>query len=162
MRSPAEEQQAHWTFAAQCFADTWGLLIKPSRLPEEDDRMVDLAHASQWHWSRVEDVEPFRLATGYWLLSRVYAVIGEVQRSRHYAVRSMTIARDRTAPTNAYVEAYTYEAMARAAAVEGNPELCDSWAKRARELLPQIHAEDRAILEADLANLPDRPKVSNP
>lgn len=47
--------EAHKTFAAGLFNKTWELYDKKDRTRLEDEEMLYAAHASAYHWSRLED-----------------------------------------------------------------------------------------------------------
>jgi len=57
-----EPQEAHHYFAAQCFNQTWDLLEKAHRSPEEGEQMLLLALASLWHWTQRDDSTPQNLS----------------------------------------------------------------------------------------------------
>jgi hypothetical protein len=152
-------QQGHRRFAAQAFNAVWDLLLS-DRTIEETDAMVDLAHTSYWHWSQYEGHTGRQLATGSWQLARVYAVIGDATRARHYGERSLRIA-EASPSLGAFNVAYAHEALARAAAVAGDTGGYRRHDRAARALLDEIEGENRALLEADLANLPEHPERSN-
>ncbi|MBI1345313.1 hypothetical protein GC163_03405 [bacterium] len=44
---------AHRWFAIECNNAAWDLIEAPSLSPEEELRMLDLAHAAHWHWGQV-------------------------------------------------------------------------------------------------------------
>lgn len=152
-------QQGHRGFAALAFNAVWDLLLA-ERSAEDDDRMVDLAHTSYWHWTQVEGETDRQRATGSWQLARVYAVLGDAERARHFGERSLRIATDSPA-LGAFNVAYAHEALARAAAVEHDDEAYRRHDAAVRALLPDIADDNRSLLEADLANLPDHPERSN-
>ena len=102
-------QQGHRGFAAQAFNAVWDLLLS-DRSVDDDDRMVDLAHASYWHWTQVEGEADRQLATGSWQLSRVYAVLGDAERARHFGERSLNIA-TASPVLGAFNVAYAHEAL---------------------------------------------------
>ena len=57
--------------------------------PEDDARMVDAAHASQYHWREAGDQPETR---GEWLVSHVYAVLGRPEPALHHARRCLELA----------------------------------------------------------------------
>jgi DNA-binding transcriptional MerR regulator len=67
---PGEQRQ----LASDLFNVVWSLLETPDRTQQQDDRMLNAAHASRFHWGEVG--EPMHFARGEWQLSRVYAVLG--------------------------------------------------------------------------------------
>ncbi|MBB5034625.1 hypothetical protein [Prosthecobacter vanneervenii] len=55
--SPLSETAFHKKMAVDLFNETWTLLDKTDRTPEEDARMSHLAHASRLHWGFVGTAE---------------------------------------------------------------------------------------------------------
>jgi hypothetical protein len=138
----------HRELAAQCFNDAWDLIEKPTRTPEETDQMIDLAHASRWHWTQARDCTPLNLTVAAWQLSRVYALAGVFNEATRYAQASLQLSQAHNVPP--FYEAYAYEALARAA--EGDDR--DRYLAAARDLIPQVEKErDRTALLADLDDI---------
>src|SRR6266550_8265917 len=75
--------------AARLFNLVWDLLDLPSRTPDEDELMVNAAHASLYHWVQVG--EPVNEARGEWQVSHVYAVLHRYEPALHHARRSLAI-----------------------------------------------------------------------
>ena len=72
---PGEQRR----LAAGLFNRVWELLEKADRTADDDDEMVNAAHASRYHWG--ETGEPVHRARGDWQCSRVYAVLGRPEPS---------------------------------------------------------------------------------
>ena len=87
-----EDPIDHRSIAVQTFNDTWELISKQDRSDAQTEEMIHMAHASAWHWSRVEARTPINLAVAAWQLSRVYALAGSPERSRHYGQQSLDLA----------------------------------------------------------------------
>lgn len=147
----ALDPQTERRLAAQLFNNTWALLEHTERTPEDDDRMVHMAHASRYHWGQVG--EPRNLAIGEWQCSRVYAVLGRAESALHHARRELELAdRHRLGP---FILATAYEALARASAVAGDRRAFEEHRRRAREAAAAIEdAEEREVAESDIASLP--------
>jgi hypothetical protein len=138
----------HHTLAAECFNATWDLLEKESRTSEETDRMLDLAHASRWHWTQTEECTPRNLAVGAWQLSRVCAVTGYLDEAFHHAEVSLAISKDND--LSPFYQGFAYEALARSAPTADR----DVYLAAAKELASHVDDEhDRAALLADLAEV---------
>ena len=141
---------AHRHFAPECFNRAWELLSKPTRTPVENDEMLLVAMASLWHWSRREDCTPRNRAVGYWLVSRVQAVLGNGLEARRLAARSAMHASGEPA----FYMAYAHEALARAGRVLKDEEAVQRHLAEARGLLAEVSdPEERQLLEADLATV---------
>lgn len=141
---------AHRHFAARCFNAAWDLIDKTDRTPDEDDRMIHVAHASVWHWMQREDCTPVKLSIGYWQLSRVYALARRPQEARHYAERCLAVS---PADQPFYV-GYAYEALARAEKAAGNAEAAARHLAAARTQAIEVQDEaEKQALAADLDSL---------
>ena len=123
-----------------------------ARTIAQDDEMIHSAHASRYHWGQLGT--DIHLARGEWQCSRVYATLGRAEPALHHARRcvELTEADDAREPWDLPA---AYEAMARASAVAGDTAETARWkAKSVEELRDVADAEDRAIIEGDLATLP--------
>jgi DNA-binding transcriptional MerR regulator len=140
---PAEER----SLAAGLFNETWTLLERTDRTPADDDRMINAAHASRFHWGNVG--EPVNLAIGEWQISRVYSVLGRAEPSLYHANRSLELCRDHG--IGDFSLAYAYEALARAHLVAGDRTEAARFTELAREAGETIaEEEDRELLTQDL------------
>jgi hypothetical protein len=137
--------------AVGLFNHVWSLLETSHRTPEQDDEMLHAAHASRYHWGEIG--QPVNRARGEWQCSRVYAVLGRAEPAFWHARRCLAICE-----ANAIAGwdiAAAYEALARAHLVAGHPDAVATWKAKAHEALAQVtDAEDRQVIEADLATLP--------
>ena len=143
--------KAHNFFSAHCFNIAWELIDKPERTPEETEQMIQRTMASLWHWAQRPDCSPTNLSIGYWQTARVYALAGEAANARKYAGLCLNI----TPTDDAFCLGYAHEATARAEALAGNQELANEHLAKATQFATNVtKAEDRKLLEADLASLP--------
>ncbi|HET9560403.1 MAG TPA: SRPBCC domain-containing protein [Actinomycetota bacterium] len=141
----------HRWFARSLNGQVWGLLARPIRTPEDDARMVDAAHASQYHWREVGGPPETR---GEWLVSHVYAVLGRPEPALHHARRCLELA-DGAPGVADFDHAYAAEAMARALACAGDLDQAATWHSRATAAGATIaDDEDRQIFTDDLATGP--------
>jgi hypothetical protein len=125
----------------------WQLLARPNRSAEDDARMVDAAHASQYHWREVGGPPGTR---GEWLISHVYAVLGRAEPALHHARRCLELAASEPGVAD-FDHAYAAEAMARALAGAGDLDQAAAWHARATAAGAAIaDAEDREIFTGDL------------
>ena len=148
---------AHRRLGVDLFNYTWTLIEKPDRTDAETDEMIHAAHASRWHWARAEGSEIANLGRGEWQCSRVYATLGRGEPAVWHAKRCVTYAEAAAAAGTAesFDVPSSYEAMARALAVAGDRPAAEEWRARARASVAAIdNAEDRQIIEQDLATLP--------
>ena len=141
--------KAHVFFAVDCFNKTWELLDRPSRTPAENERMLELAMASVWHWTEREDATPSNLAVGYWQVSRVHAVLGRANEAERYGKLSLDRAKE---DGDAFTIGYACEALARAASIAGLSAKASERLAEARAFAERVEdAESRQWLLDDLA-----------
>ena len=139
--------------AVGLFNYTWTLLENANRSPDQDDEMLNAAHASRYHWGEVG--EAVNLARGEWQVSRVYAVLGRGEPALYHARRCIELNEANEEGREDWDLGSGYEAMARAHAVAGDRAASEEWKARAiAELATIADAEDRQVLEQDIATLP--------
>lgn len=147
---PFDLARAHRWFSADCFNRVWALLDKPDRSPEEDERMVSLAHASLAHWRERAECTAQNMSIGYWQVSRVHAVLGQAENARHYG--ELCLAASTGEPP--FYPGYAHEALARAAKLAGNGASAAEHLAAARQLAAEVaDAGERGALESDIAGL---------
>ena len=148
--SSIDTTQDHKFFSAYCFNSTWKLIDRPKCTSSDNEQMIQCTMASLWHWSQSEDCTDTNLSNGYWHAARVYALAGEAANARKYARLCLDI----TPTDDAFYLGYAHEAMARAEALAGNQELANEHLAKATQFATNIiRAEDRKLLETDLATL---------
>lgn len=137
-----DEREFHLMTAKKCFNETWDYLEKMERDQSDEQRMLNLAHASRYHWSFVGDAS--KLAVGDWQISRVYAALGQHQMALQFAKSSLDICQ-----TNKLSELLisAYEGMARALVAGNNHEAAREYLIKARSQLNQskVDEEDKKI-----------------
>jgi uncharacterized protein YndB with AHSA1/START domain len=140
----------HRAFARSLNGLVWRLLARTGRSGDDDARMVDAAHASQYHWREAGGPPATR---GEWLVSHVYAVLGRPEPALHHARRCLELA---DGPGVAdFDAAYAAEAMARALACAGDLDQAAGWHSRATAAGATVtNDEDRKIFTEDLATGP--------
>jgi uncharacterized protein YndB with AHSA1/START domain len=140
----------HRAFARSLNGLVWRLLARTGRTGDDDARMVDAAHASQYHWREAGGPPATR---GEWLVSHVYAVLGRPEPALHHARRCLELA---DGPGVAdFDTAYAAEAMARALACAGDLDQAAGWHSRATAAGATVtEDEDRKIFTEDLATGP--------
>jgi hypothetical protein len=136
--------------AATVFNHVWELLEEPERSASQDDEMLHGAHASRYLWGEVGD--PVHWARGEWQCSRVYAVLGRFEPALHHARRCLDLATQHD--LGPFDVGAAHEAIARSYRVIGDAGMTAQHVALARADAARItDAEDREILEADLASL---------
>ncbi|WHY88282.1 hypothetical protein QNH39_10785 [Neobacillus novalis] len=105
----------HKQLAINCFNASWDLLDNTERSSEEAEEMINLAHTSFWHWTKVVDHTSQNLSIGYWQLSRVYAVAELGERALYYGDRCLEVSLANE--IEPFYIGYAYEALCRANAL---------------------------------------------
>ncbi|MCB8985077.1 MAG: hypothetical protein H6659_14695 [Ardenticatenaceae bacterium] len=145
-------QAAHRFFAADCFNRAWELIDKPQRTAVEDETMLQLSLASLWHWQQRPDCTDKNRSISYWQLARVYVLLGQPANARQAAQRCLDVTR-RGELVPFYV-GYAYEALARAAALDGSRAERDIYLQQAQQAAAQISgAKEKQQLLDDLATI---------
>ena len=141
----------HRQLGVDLFNHTWTLLDKSDRSTDEDDAMLNAAHASRWHWSQAS-AEAKHQARGEWQLARVYAVLGRGEPAIYHAQRCLAWCE--RGEVEDWDVAFAYEALARAHGVAGMSEEAESeQAARARAGDAIADPEDREHFDKDYATL---------
>jgi len=147
---PFDIAAAHRYFAPHFFNRAWDYIEKANRAPEDDERMIGLAHASLCHWRERPDLTERSLSVGYWQLSRAYAIAGRPDEARRYGELSLRHA----AGEPAFYVAYAHEAIARAAKLGDDQPTYRSHLAKAAELFAGVSDDaEREALQKDLAGL---------
>ena len=109
-------EDMHKLCAATLFNRTWDELERSDRSGVDDELMLNMAHASLWHW-RVVGL-PVNWSRGEWLVSRVCAVLGRPESALQHARNSLELC-DQHDLTE-FDRAFAHEAIARAHAIGGD------------------------------------------
>jgi hypothetical protein len=148
--APFDPLPCHRFFSADCFNKTWTLLEKASLTAAEEEQMLLLAMASLWHWTQRPDCQRRQLQIGNWMVSRVYAALGQAENASLYAGKCLLLSEGE----EPFYLAFAHEAAARAARLGGNGEAVTRHLTEARRLAALVaEDEDRAQLENDLASI---------
>src|SRR5512136_2826673 len=89
MRDEPKLTEAEWhrQQAVDLFNFTWTLIDKPDRTPDDDDLMLNAAHASRYHWSVCGTVA--NALRGDWQLAHVYAILQRPEAAVYHAQRCL-------------------------------------------------------------------------
>lgn len=132
-----DEREFHRKVAARCFNGAWDYLDKTARTKEDDQAMLQLAHASRYHWGLVGT--PRNAAVGDWQISRVYAALKQAHLSLLFANSSLeTCKKEKLAD----LLATAYEAVARAYAAAEDYALARKYLEMAKSQLESQDLED--------------------
>ena len=142
------ESDAHLLFAKQYNGKTWHLLDKPDRTPEENEIMLDYAHASLAHW-RVAGTGVHH-QRGEWMIARVHTVLGNGEAALRHARRTAELTELYKSEMSDFDFAFAYECLARAYALNGEKAEAKKFAEMAQKAGEAIaDKEDRDIFFAD-------------
>jgi tetratricopeptide (TPR) repeat protein len=145
--------QAQLHFAIYFHSKTWELLEKAQRTKEEDERLIDYAHASLAHWRAAGTA--VRHQRGEWLLARTYSVLGRPREALEHAYRCAEILQGNLSEMEDFDFAFVYEAVARAHAVAGERAEAERFLQKAREAGEKIaEQEDRETFFKELQSEP--------
>jgi hypothetical protein len=146
--TPEEERQ----LAVELFNRAWTLMETDERTEEQDDELINTAHASAYHWTQVGT--PANRARSEWQLSRAYTVLDRPEPALHHARRCLAYCEENPEAIEDWDLPYAHEALARAHALAGEADVAGRHAAAARDLVAGVAgAEDREHLEADLGTL---------
>src|SRR4051794_3081842 len=150
---PTLEPEVHRALAAGLYNRTWDLLEREDRTPADDAELIDTAHASGWHWRQVGNAA--NLARGHWILARVYATLGHGREAVYHAGRANEVLDEGGEGIEDWDRPAAAEAMARALIADGDLAGAAAWKAKAEDLLAAVvDADDRGVVENDLATLP--------
>ena len=119
------------------------------RTADEDQAMVNAAHASLYHWSKVGTA--VNLQRGEWMLARVYTVLGRTEAARLHAQRCFDLTEANMDDMAVFDKGYAFEAMARSLALAGKKDEAAEYLGKAKAVADTIEdEEDRKWFVGDL------------
>ena len=121
--------EEHKKLAIHLFNLTWDFIEKADRSEVDNEIMIHAAHASRFHWSAIG--KPLNFARGEWQISRVYAIVGRPEPALYHARRSLEICL--VNHLGDFDLGFSYEALARAYGVMGDPVRRDEYISCARK-----------------------------
>jgi hypothetical protein len=150
---PTPEDAALWQrrLASQANNRAWSLSELPSRTSEEDEEMLQAAHAAMYLWKIVGNEN--NKAHAAQLVAHAYATLNLPNPASHYLAKSEPIfLSDKAAP---WERALAHAVAANVAAARGDRVQHEEHYREAVQQVAALpDAEDRAILEATLRALP--------
>lgn len=131
------EKDWHRKFAVEQFNLTWDLLDREERTVAEDDKMLQAAYASRFHWGEIGT--PVEFERGEWQISRVCSVLNRPEAAIYHAQRCLAICTENEIAD--FDIAFAYEALARAYAVAGKAGKSREYSELAEQAAEQIEEE---------------------
>jgi hypothetical protein len=145
-------QTANKYFSAHCFNQAWNLIDKQNRSPQEDDDMLNLSHASLWHWTQREDFNAEKASIAYWQLARIYVLLNQPDNASRYAHLCLQASQEEG--VGLFFLGYAHEALARAASVAGNQMQADAHRQAAEDIASKLtDVQGRQMLLDDLQTI---------
>lgn len=152
MTTEIDLEKAHRYFSASCFNLAWDYIDKQARTAEEDLAMLQAGMASFWHWTQRPDHTSRNLSIGYWQLSRIFALLKQVDLARQYGILCLQASQGEGELP--FFLGYAYEALARTEALAGNSSKRDEYLRQAHDLSDRVtDLEDRQRLLDDLRSI---------
>ena len=148
----SESERAAWhkRFASECNNRAWELTTA-TRSAADDREMLDVAHASAWHWGKVGGELNRMRAT--MLLAEVHALLGMGERALAHADEMRAYFLAQQSPD--WEVAFAHAIYAHAAHVAGRAsEHRDAYAEAEAALAAIADDEDRAIVAATFRLVP--------
>jgi len=141
-------KQGHKRFGLRINNETWQLIDKKNRTPEEDEQMIYAAYASCYHWRKVgTHVHDQR---GEWMIARAYTLTFNKTENIFYANRCLAIAQAHPDEMKDFDWAFIYEGIARANALAGNTEVATQFIKKAKTAARAIvDPEDLSVFQSE-------------
>ena len=128
---------------------TWNLLMKKDRNEQENNRMIALVYASQYHWYRSPTWKPVNAQRGEWLISHVFDALKNGEEALEHAEKCMELTEEHKLED--FDLAYAYEAIARAYKNLGNEDKQKEYFELAESAGEKIaDNEDKKTFFADL------------
>jgi hypothetical protein len=128
---------------------TWFLLDKKDHDKLENQRTVAFAHSSLYHWQHSHEFLAVNKQRGEWLISHVYAALGQGSEALKHTRCCLKITEDQDLKD--FDLAYAYDVMARGHTSTGETEEMNKYFLKAKKAAAEIKAEkDRNLFLSDL------------
>jgi hypothetical protein len=151
--TPSPEETATWQrrLAAQANNRAWRLSEAPGRSPQEDDEMLQAAHAAMYLWTLVGTAR--NRAHAAQLVAHVYALLKSPEPAGHYLAQAEPFFL--TQDCEPWERACAVAVKASVAAASGESEAHAINYREAERLIAALpDPEDREILDATLRVIP--------
>lgn len=134
-------KEIHQQLGVDLFNQSWELLLKEDRSPEDEAILINTVHASLWHWRQIG--QPINILRGEWMICHVYTLLEHKEEALYHANNVMRL-KEEIKPQD-WDLAYCYEAMARVMALYQNQEEFERYYALALEAKEQIKENDDRI-----------------
>ncbi|NQU68134.1 MAG: tetratricopeptide repeat protein [Candidatus Marinimicrobia bacterium] len=148
-----EEQKFHHYMGIELNNQTWNLLGKDNRGDKDNQRMIQFAQGSLYHWLLSPLFEKINEQRGEWMISHVFAVLGQGEQALVSAEKCMALTTE--FGFEDFDLGYACEGMARAHAASGNDTVAIDYFEKAKAAAEQVKGdEDRKQYLSDLESGP--------
>ncbi len=149
----SREERMHHYLAIELNMQTWNLLEKTVRTDQDNQRMMQFAYGSLYHWQHSPHHQPVNDQRGEWMLSRVFAVLGDGESALKHAEECYSLTQKHK--LDGFDLAYAYEALARAYALLKDVEKARHYYSGAVSASERIEkSDDRDLFISDLRSEP--------
>jgi hypothetical protein len=144
-------EDANRYFAIACNNRIWKLLEQKERTEDENEKIINLAHASLLHWSESPHCKKVNLQRGEYMIALAYIHAGRPQQALYYAERCERITESDIPENEDFDLPHSYLLMAMALSLNNLKAKAAEYLKKARKLGEAIANEkDKSIFESDL------------
>ena len=145
-----EDQINHKKMGIEYFNYTWELIDKETRSQDEIDEMIHAAHASRFHWGKLN--QAINNERGEWQISRVYSILNRAEPALYHAQRCLDICLKNN--ISDFDIAFAYEAIARAYVIKNDKINEEKYLKLAKEAGDKIaQKEDKEYFFSELKTI---------
>ena len=130
-------EEAHKAFAPGIYNRVWDLLEKEDRSSEDNETMINAAHASLYHWRSIG--QPINLQRGQWMVANVYITLGMKESALHHSKICLDLTEEHK--FDDFDLSFAYDGFARAQALNGNLEECAKYYELAKSAIELIKKE---------------------
>lgn len=131
-------EEWHKKQAINNFNYTWDLIDKNDRTKEDDLEMINAAHTSCFHWSKIGT--PLNVLRGEWQISRVYSLLNMGDVALYHGKYSLELCENNG--IGDFDLAFAYEAIARAHMVNKNLDEMNTYLELAKSTAENIAKEE--------------------
>lgn len=149
---PTSEEVALWQrrLASQANNRAWTLAEQPTRTANEDEEMLQAAHAAMYFWNIVGNAN--QRAQAAQLVAHAYALLQLPGPAAHYLAKSQPLLlSDAALP---WQRAMAHAVAANVAAAQGDHSAHREHYRLAAELAAALGDRDRAVVQATLGMIP--------
>ena len=144
-------EEANKYFAINYNNKIWPLLEKKEKTEDENNEIINLAHASLLHWSKSAECKNVNLQRGEYMIALAYINANRKRPALYYAKRCKKMTEENAAESKDFDFAYASLVMAMALRLNEDREGADKYLKDAKEMGEHIkNKEDKRIFMDDL------------